>query len=261
MLTLRVDNNYMSALIYFMIPRLKFKIDYKKDVQTFFDFNNSAHYDNGRTLEWAFFKKFPFLKKYKHGNVLKIEKEEIIDFVKSFYNKEKQVMQNNMFVYQANWQKKEKNFYGLVEDLFPNNFWPKGKYIVYPTIWGMFPRFLEDMTFQVPYKYRNKKYVNVIIAHEMLHFIFYNYFYKKYPQYKEDKYNFLIWHISEIFNVIVQDSSNWLKLFEIKTMEYPEHSKIIKELKKIYYQNNNWQIDSLIKDIIQLVKKSNLIKR
>lgn len=242
-----------------MKPKLKFKIDYKKDVQTFFAFNNSADYDNGRTLEWAFFKKFPFLKKYKEGNTLKISKKEVIDFVQTFYKENKETMQKNMLAYQTNWQEKEENFYSLIDKLFGANFWPKGKYIAYSTIWGMFPRFLENMTFQVPYKHKSKRYVNVIIVHEMIHFIFYNYFYKKYPQYKKDEHNFLVWHISEIFNAVIQNSLKWLKVFEVKTMDYPEHQKIIKKLENKYSSKNNWELDDLIDNIIQLVKNSRLM--
>jgi len=243
-----------------MNPKLKFKIDYKKDIQAFFDFNNSADYNDGRTLEWAFFRNFPFLEKYKEGNTLKIDRKKIIDFVKSFYEKKEKIIQKNMSVYQSNWQKKEEKFYGLVDKLFGGNFWPKGKYIVYTTIWGMFPRFLEDMTFQVPYKYKKKKYVNVVIAHEMLHFIFYNYFYKRYPQYKKDEHNFLVWHISEIFNVIVQNSSNWLKVFGIKTIDYPEHQEIIMKIENRYGKKSDWQIKDLINDIVRIVKDSDLVK-
>lgn len=242
-----------------MRPKLKFKIDCKKDIKTFFDFNNSADYDNGRTLEWAFFKKYPSLKKYKKRNILKISREKVVEFVESVYSKEEDIIAENMSLYQKNWQKKEKKFYNLTGRLFNNNFWPEGKYIVYPTIWGMFPRFLEDKTFQVPYKYKKRKYVDVIIAHEMLHFIFYDYFYKKYPEYKKDKYNFFVWHISEIFNVLIQNSAEWLKVFKIKTMDYPEHKEIIKKLEDQYYRESDFSVDNIVKDIIKLVKNSKLI--
>lgn len=234
-----------------MHPHLKFKIDYQKDIQTFFDFNQSAHYDSGRTLDWAFFKKYPSLKKYKDGYTLKISKKEIGNFVKNIYEKETETMKENLLKYESIWRKKEKDFYNLTDELFGKSFWPKGKYIAYPTIWGMFPRFLEDMTFQLPYKYKDKKYINVIIAHEMLHFIFYNYFYKKCPKYKKDDYDFFVWNVSEIFNVLVQNSSKWLEVFKVKTMQYPEHRKIINNFKKnilpITLTNKNRIQDLLLK--------------
>lgn len=243
-----------------MNPKLKFKIDYRQDVQTFFAFNNNADYDNGRTLEWAFFRKFPFLKKYQEGNTLKIDKKEITDFIQTFYKKEKETMLKNISLYKSNWSKKEGMFYNMTDEIFGCDLWPKGEYIVYPTIWGMFPRFLENMTFQTPYRYRNKKYVNVIIAHEMLHFIFYNYFYKKYSKYKKNDYNFFVWHISEIFNVVVQNSPKWLNVFKVKTMDYPEHQKIIKKIEGKYGHKKEWKVDDLIKDIILAVRDSDLMK-
>ena len=168
------------------------------------------------------------------------------------------MMEKHLSVYQSNWENKEKSFLNLVNEIFCDNFWPEGKYVVYLTIWGIFPRFLEDSTFQVPYKYKNQKYINVIIAHEMLHFVFHNYFYQKYPQYKQNEHNFFVWHISEIFNVIVQNSSKWLKIFEVKTMDYPEHREIIGILKSKYNVKDVWKVDDLIENIAELVKDSNL---
>lgn len=242
-----------------MRPKLKFKINYKKDIETFFSFNRSADYDNGRTLRWAFFRMYPFLERYRKGNSLRISQEKITKFIKLVYQKKMEVMSKNMSLYQKNWREKEKDFYKLTAQLFNDKFWPKEKYIAYSTIWGMYPRFLEDKTFQVPYKYKNRKYINVIIAHEMLHFIFYNYFSKEYPKYRFDKYNLFVWHISEIFNIIVQNSPKWLKVFKEKSKDYPEHRKIINKLKNKYHnkKEKEWVVDDLISDIIESIRKLN----
>lgn len=238
-----------------MKPKLKFKIDYKKDIEALFSFIRDSKYDNGRSLEWAVLNQYPFLKKYQIGSIFKISKLEVEKFIKNFYQRNNDTIRKNMLLYQQNWQKKEEDFYLLVEKLFKLKYWPQGKYIAYPTIWGMFPRFLEDKTFQLPYKYKNKRYINVIIAHEMLHFIFYEYFLKKYPKYKNDKYNFFIWHISEIFNTLIQNSPEWLKVFKVKTIGYPEHKSITKILERKYYKKDDWQVDNLIKDIIIIIRK------
>ena len=178
----------------------------------------------------------------------------VSDFVGSVYLRNKKTINKNINLYQKNWSKIEEKYFLLVDDLFSGYVWPKGKYIAYPTIWGMYPRFLEDKTFQIPYKYKKEDYVNVIIAHEMLHFIFYDYFYKKYPKYKSNKYNFFAWNISEIFNSIVQNSSMWLKVFKTKTMSYPEHKNIINKLQKVSCRNNGIKADELIKTIIKNFK-------
>ncbi|MBI5401275.1 hypothetical protein HZB05_00385 [Candidatus Wolfebacteria bacterium] len=231
-------------------PKVKFKIDYKKDVKTFFAFNNEADFDDGRNLEWAIFSKYPEFKKYKRGNKLDVSQKQISKFVNSIYQKNKKIIDSNFYLYKKNWLKLEKKYFYLVDDLFDNYKWPEGKYVTYPTIWGMYPRFLEDKTFQIPFKDKKKKDINVIIAHEMLHFMFYDYFYKKYPKYKSNNYNFFVWNISEIFNSVVQNSSGWLKIFKIKPKSYPEHENIVKILEKIVYKNNNIKAEDLIKIIL-----------
>ena len=141
-------------------------------------------------------------------------------------------MKKNLVLYSKNWEKLEQRFYLLTDRLFKNKYWPKGKYIAYLTIWGMYPRFLEDKTFQVPHVHKEKKYVNVVIAHEMLHFKFYDYFLKNYSKYNKRKYDFLIWHTSEIFNAIVQNMPSWFKEFGAMVKVYPEHKKVIKRLQE-----------------------------
>lgn len=239
-------------------PELKFKIDYNKDVKTFFNFVNEADFDDGRNLEWAILKKYPYFQQYKKGNTLKINKVIAEKFIKSVYLKNQPVMIKNMSIYQKDWLSLEKDFYHLVNSLFCDHIWPKGKYIAYATTWGMFPRFLDEKTFQIPFKHKKKKYIPVIIAHEMLHFIFYDYFYKKYPGYESDEYNFFVWHVSEIFNALIQSSPNWLKIFKMGSMSYPEHDKIINKLSKKYHKKIGWDIDSLIKEILECVRKNKL---
>ncbi len=238
-----------------MHPKVKFKISVEKDVRTFFAFNDEAAYDEGRNLEWAIFKSYPAFKKYQKGNVLKISKKEVREFVQQSYAKRSKEIKQNMELYKKNWQKVEKDYFALVDNLFNKKYWPKGKYICYPTIWGMYPRFLEDSTFQVPTRQPKKiRGVNVIIAHEMLHFIFYKYFFTKYPKYKSDKYDFFCWHVSEIFNEVIQNSPEWIKVFELPLSPYPEHEDIVTTLQKKLY-GKNVSTDEYISNITRSVKK------
>lgn len=245
----------------YQLPKLKFKIDSNKDIQTLFAFIKDFERNNDkRILNWAILNKYPSFKKYRHNDNFKINKKEANEFVKKIYTENNTSIKNNFLLYEKNWRKKEKDFNRLIIQLFNNHSWPQGKYIAYPTIWGMFPRFLENKTFQIPHKYNNKKYVNVIIAHEMLHFIFYDYFFERHPKYKNHKYDFFIWHISEIFNAVVQNSPKWIKIFKVKSINYPEHKAIINKLSRKYYKKHYWKIDDLISDIIKMIKSSKLLK-
>jgi predicted SprT family Zn-dependent metalloprotease len=242
-----------------MYPRLRFKIDYKQDIKTFFIFISEASFDNGRNLEWAIIKKYPYFKKYKNGNILEVSKDIVEKFVKSIYFKNQSLVEKNFLIYEKNWRRMEKDFYFLVDKLFCQYPWPKGKYIAYSTIWGLYPRFLENKTFQIPYKYKKKRYISVIIAHEMLHFIFYDYLYKKFPKFQNHKYDFYLWHLSEIFNVIIQNSPEWLKVFQQKTMIYPEHKKYLPKFEKFWQESKNID-DWIIKGYQYLENEKNLIR-
>ena len=237
-----------------MNPKVKFKIDARKDLKSLKAFISEAGFDDGRNLEWAIFKKHPALrsviKNGKDVNYAFLER-----YIAEIYKTNKKAISVNFNRYETNWRKQEKKFFALVSDLFPDTRWPKGKYIAYATIWGMFPRFLEDKTFQIPARYRSKHYVSVIIAHEMLHFIFYERIRRKYPQYKNPEHSFLVWHISEIFNSLIQDSPTWLRVFKKKTMPYPEHKKIIAKIRKRHPDPAILKADGLIREIQPLANK------
>jgi len=237
-----------------MNPKVKFKIDARKDLQTFKSFIKEAGFDDGRNLEWAIFRRHPQLRKIvkKEGGV---DYHFIAKYIARIYKENARVAAANFKVYEINWRRKENRFFDLVKDLFYGRQWPKGKYIAYSTIWGMFPRFLEDKTFQIPIKYKSKRYINVIIAHEMLHFMFYDYFRKNYPRYKNPESSFYVWHVSEIFNSLVQNSPAWLNVFVEKTMSYPEHEKIIAKFKKKYKDPVLLKANELICDIRPFIKK------
>jgi len=201
-------------------------------------------------LEWAIFEKYPDLRKLFDNDRL-IDIKAIKNFISSKYQEENKIIRSNLDIYKINWQKVEKHFLVLTDKIIGSSYWPKGKYIAYPSIWGMFPRFLDDKTFQFPYQCKTEKYVNVIIAHEMLHFIFFNYFFQKYPKYKNNKYDSLVWNVSEIFNVVIQNSPEWIKFFKLRSISYPAHEKIINKLNKKYHKKDISDVDMLIRDVIK----------
>ncbi|MDI6780384.1 MAG: hypothetical protein QME25_09425 [Bacteroidota bacterium] len=234
-------------------PRVKFKIDFRKDLKTLRAFVNDAKYDRGRSLKWGIFRRHPYLRSLLQ-NQKRIPIKEVKKYIIRIYSKHDNTIKHNLVRYRKEWSVKESKFFELTNDIFNGYRWPKGKYIAYLTIWSMYPRFLEDKTFQIPIKHQKKGYINVIIAHEMLHFIFYEYFYKLYPRYRQSRYNHFVWHISEIFNVLIQNSPVWFKVFKTKTMLYPEHKKIIARLRK-KMSAQNLSASNLIVMIIKEVKK------
>lgn len=244
-------------------PKLKFLISQKQELKVFFDFlKESRVRDNRREMKWAFFRPHPSLKiLQKQSLSLTQQKVFIQEYISSFYSKNINKIYKNTLHIKYEWRNLEKAFYEAVDKIFNCHPWPTGKYIAYPTIWGMYSRNIKEKTFQFPYSHPQHNYPLVVIAHEMLHFIFYDYFLKYYPHFKQSKYELFTWHISEVFNVVIQNSPQWLKLFKTPVQFYPEHRKIIKQLQRKYYFNNkDIKAKKLTQDIIERITKNEIKK-
>jgi len=231
-------------------PKLKFIIDSNKEIETYFGFLRDAKYRNlNREMRWAFYNLHPKLKVLKSKNLSKKERKNIIQgYVNDYYKRHLPEIKKNTFLIKKRWKKFEKKFFILTNKIFKNYPWPKGKYIAYPTIWGMYPRDIKNKILWFPFKHKIKNYPLVVIAHEMLHFIFYDYLYEYYPKYKNHKYDFKIWNISEAFNIVIQTQKEWLDIFRQKPMGYPEHKKLIQKIKKFWREKGD--IDYLLKKIL-----------
>ena len=242
-------------------PYITFRKSAKRDFETLRAFAKDATYDNGRNLNWAVFNKYPQLKKHfakdKHH---KIKNEKALRyFIYKMYHAKQAGMNLALEQHRKRWKKIAPNYFSLVDALFGSRKWPSSKYIAFGTIWGMYPRFLEDKTFQIPFWHRKPRYVSVVIAHELLHFVFYDYFYKRYPKYYRPKDNFFVWHISEIFNTMVQNSPAWLSCFKLKSLEYPEHKKIVMHISRTLYHRSTWNLDAIVDEIIKEIRKKKII--
>ena len=240
-----------------MKPKIIFKINKSKDVRNFHLFLIDAEY-NRSILNWAFFKKYPELKSHinENGVSFSVDDEFVKKFVDDYYSCNRILIKKDMANYQKLWSFKKEEYFELVGLLFDPIYWPKGDYTVYATMWGMFPRFLEERSFHVPVIYKKKSYIPVVIAHEMLHFIFYNYISINPLKFRKEEDSFFVWHLSEIFNSIVQNSEPWFELFQVKAQIYPEHRKIIDVLNR--KKKNTAKINSrmLIQEIIKELRKN-----
>lgn len=231
-------------------PKLKLIIDSNKEIEIYFGFLRDAKYRNlDREIRWAFYNPHPKLKVLKNKNLSKKERKKIIqNYVNTFYRKHLSDIKENTITIEKQWRKLEKKFFTLVNKIFKNHFWPKGKYIAHPTIWGMYPRDIKNKVLWFPYKHKIRNYPLVVIAHEMLHFIFYDYLYKHYLKFKNRKYNFKIWNISEALNIVIQNSPEWIRIFKGESKPYPEHEKLIRKIRQIWQEKQD--IDYLLKKIL-----------
>ncbi|MFH0928336.1 MAG: hypothetical protein V1821_02565 [bacterium] len=239
-------------------PQVKFSVSQGQDFKTLRNFIKEAPYSNGRNLKWALHE-FPKLLKLLLER--QISDKELKKFIAREYSSKTSSLKKALRKHEKGWKKIVPKYFLLVDALFSQRVWPRGKYIAYGTIWGMYPRNLEDKTFQIPFGHKRPRYVPVVIAHELLHFIFYEYFYERFQKYHRKKDNFFVWHVSEIFNTLVQNSPTWLKYFKTKSMGYPEHEKIVKRLGRLWYSQKVWDLNKLVDEIIDEVQNSACLRQ
>lgn len=245
---------------HFSHPTLRFQHSTEKDIDTFFDFVRDAQYDEGRSLRWAVFDHFPELEKFFLKGKFIGNRQDIDTFVSKKHEKNQDRIQEKLTEYTKSWAESEMHFFALTEEIFGKRKWPEGKYIAYPTMWGMYPRFLDDKTFQVPFEGKMCTSINEIVTHELLHFIFYDFFFTLFPNYAGEDREMFVWHVTEIFNTIVQNSEKWKKDFPNGTMGYPEHEEIVRKLSVKFPAIEQENITPFSQEIVKSVLASNLPK-
>ena len=151
------------------------------------------------------------------------------------------------------WDKVAPLFFQATSRLFKNHPWPEGGYIGYASMFDCNPRFLNNKTFQVYYKYRAGS--NYVTAHELLHFMFYDYAIKNHPGLFEgkDTESGTFWDVAEIFNAVVLHTVMFSKIHNAKEqVVYPEHQKFVQDLEGQHEEVTD--VDEFILKIYNLVK-------
>ena len=132
--------------------------------------------------------------------------------------------------------------------------WPKGLYVSYLSVFPCGPRFLENKTFQVFYLTKN---ISLNTAHELLHFLFYDYFEKKFPEISltEEK----VWILSEVLNFLILDLPEFHAIFGAShSHPYPNHISIIENLKPEW--KNRKDLNSFLKSGLEVIEKAIVIQ-
>jgi hypothetical protein len=216
---------------------------------------------------WTFFKNSGkiFLNGLKLEYPIKDEeatKQKISEAVDKFYQENDKGVKESVGLAELSWQEVESSFYNKVDELFSGYDWPKaktadGKYKANGSILNIFPRFIEEKSFCFPAKPREAKKIssNRVIAHEMLHFITYDYLEKKYnlkPSEAGDKDN-KFWQFTENLNALIEGDPMWSELMEGDEPDrMPECADLYDEMEKIWSKNKN--LDNLIEKVFNVKK-------
>lgn len=225
-------------------PQVKFRLS--KELDKLIGVNFLNHQKDGQDFGANIIKYHPILSSAK-ALTPKEQQRLICTYVDDFYKSHLGELKKTKNIFQAQWGKKAKDFFGLAGKTFNHHPWPRGKYIAYLSIFPCGPRFLKDKTFQI--FYLSKREV-LSSAHEMLHFLFYDYFEKVFPEINPNED--LVWKLSEIFNNLVLDSTNFRSLFGVPG-HYPAHSALIEMLKPEWEKRKN--LKTFIKRSLQIIQK------
>ena len=208
-----------------------------------------------REIEWALSGYKDLAQKLQKPAKVPSTSRLVQEYVDIFYARNGAQMHVQLKRIRFGWEKqRRKRFYQLVRKLFGDTAFPPGKYVAYGTMWHLYPRFLEDKTFFIPWKYTRRDFIYVVIAHEMLHFKFFDFFKKHYSTYKDPEHSLFVWHVSEIFNILVQNSSPWMSVFHKRAKLYPEHVSVVRSLRQWQKKQSHINIDLLIQKIVTTLK-------
>ncbi|HCI05606.1 MAG: hypothetical protein UX26_C0006G0004 [Parcubacteria group bacterium GW2011_GWC1_45_9] len=237
-------------------PKINFAIDKKKDT-SFLGLLLRNKKQQKRELGWALSRHKALLKKLNELKENSPRSSRIIRvYLDDFYAKNKDLMNRRLVQVRSAWEtKRQKKFYQLVKKLFKDSVFPKGKYTAYLTAWNLYPRFLEDKTFFIPWSRVDTDFIHVVIAHEMLHFKFFDFFKKRYSSFHDPEHSFFVWHVSEIFNGVVQNSKPWLKVFKKRVKLYPEHAAIVRSVSRWQAIQKSIDAESFTSKIITTVRR------
>lgn len=190
---------------------------------------------------------YPEVEKAK-GLSRKKKQKVISEFVDDYYRTHEKGLEIVLKDFRSSWRNCEKKFYRQVDKIFKNHPWPEGKYICYLSIFNCNPRFLEDKTFQA--FFQHPLGICHVAAHEMLHFMFYDYVGRKFPEAvakagSEEK----LWEISEIFNSLILSLPQFSKTTGVKKEKgYPAHAKLLPQYQKVWHDSKG--VDQFLHTIL-----------
>ncbi len=229
-------------------PKIKFKTDLKADTDNCISFlKRDRPKQNKQFVVWF----LPLDLRYILNKKITVkEREKIIKkYTKEFFKNKRKAIIGGIKQAVKEWEKVEKAYFKLVNRIFKNHHWPKGNYRGFASIFHMFPRYVDRKIFFFPYIHKIPKYANKVIAHEMLHFMFFDYIDKKYGL-KEDfemsgKSKNYVWQVSEVFNNAMEGWGPYNKLFKEKPRPYAGTEKMFTQMKKQWAekQDIDWLLD------------------
>ncbi len=200
-------------------------------------------------------KKHPQLKDTAQTNPIE-KKRTINKYFNEYYKENRISLYKKLETLRDAWRKKESQFFDVTKSLFDGNYFQDGMYICYLSIVNCNPRFIESKTFQIFYEKETDDAVYAI-AHELLHFAFFDFIDRKLKKESQTLSEEQIWDLSEIFNIIVLRSDLYKNIINKKFVyPYPDHKKFLPVFEKAYNQSDS--IKEFVLKGIEILSKSKI---
>lgn len=223
-----------------MTPNIRFIIDIKADTKNCMRFIKGSKF-----VDWFLPLNFQYITSKKFSLP---EKNKIIqEYTRYFYKINKDKIKKGVKETNKRWNLVENKFYKLVNNIFKGYPWPKGQYTGIASIYLMFPRDIKWKTFYFPFT-NTKCDPITVIAHEMLHFIFFDYIKNKYNINEKDEFKGkkpeYIWQISETFNTVIENYKPYNHIIKAKgkPKPYPGTEKMYKQMKQQWNKKQDIEI-------------------
>ncbi|RJQ25101.1 hypothetical protein C4577_06395 [Candidatus Parcubacteria bacterium] len=195
------------------VPVVTFGLDQEFDTDKIYMFLKRKEHRAGAPFQQEILHKHPQLKGVETLPDKEMEAK-IKEYVEGVYQKDGGILEPLIPQVNNEWGKYAPIFFAEVGKLFKGLPWPPGLYRGLLSISQPYPRYLDCKLFQIPISSRGDSWLKVT-AHEMLHFIFYEYVRQRYtpqlPNTIEEemnrllsgKFSFPLWELSEIFNGVM----------------------------------------------------------
>jgi len=193
-------------------PLIQFSLNETKDIWKIKEFLLRVSPKGGTEFLELVYQRLPELKEIMELPK-NIREKEIEKYVKNHYKKHCEKLALAVEETTTEWSEFAPKFFISTNKIFKNMEWPEGEYQGYLSICPPYPRFLHSKTFQFSHRKSQMRIYGV--AHEMWHFMFYEYIRKRYtPQLSntlegemnelsEGKFKIPLWSLSEAFNIVL----------------------------------------------------------
>ncbi len=223
-------------------PKVKFVIDPKEDIKNYILFNKYKYAaSDPKTFKMFLPQKLHYILKSRFSEK---QKAKIVKaYVKNTFILHKKEIAQNTDRAKKEWHKVAKDYFRLMNRIFKDHPWPKGKYIGFASVFEMYPKNVKEKIFYFSGLKKDLNFNIATIAHEMLHFMFFDYIDKNTRV--RDRGSENIWNASEVFNLVIETWKPYQKIFKTNGKAYYfMHKKMLPKMKKLWKEKED--IDYLL---------------